>query len=173
MMVCPECRSAFYPGTLFCESCGAAVHPASRAHVAATRTPASSEPNKGRSSQPEDLTGAVTASGTTIRRLLVRIEPTPARLAFRAAVIRVGRADEEAGFVPDLDLTPYDGLEKGVSRCHATIRWADGGYVLIDEHSSNGTWLAGRRLESGRAYPLPQRASVRFGDLLAELTTAD
>lgn len=173
MIVCPECRSAFYPGTLFCESCGAAVHPASMAHAATTRVPASREQTQPRRSGPEDASRLAKTPGEKIRSLFVRIANPPAQLTLRAAVIQIGRTDAEGGFVPDLDLTPYDGVEKGVSRCHATIRWTDGGYALVDEHSSNGTWLGDMRLESGQAYPLPPRATVRFGDLLAELTTAD
>jgi pSer/pThr/pTyr-binding forkhead associated (FHA) protein len=95
------------------------------------------------------------------------------RLTIRAAVINVGRADPELGFKPELDLTPFGGLEKGVSRRHATIQWDGRGYVLIDQHSSNGTWLEGVRLAVGQAHRLPPRAAVRFGDLLVQLSTAD
>ena len=94
-------------------------------------------------------------------------------MTLRAAVIHIGRADPDSGFSPELDLTPFGALERGVSRRHATIQWAEGGYVLIDQHSNNGTWLEGARLVAGYAYQLPPRANVRFGDLVVQLTTTD
>ena len=90
-------------------------------------------------------------------------------LTLRGAVIHVGRADPDAGFSPELDLTPFDGLERGVSRRHAAIQWAAGGFVIIDQHSNNGTWLDNVRLVPGYAYQLPPRATIRFGDLVVQL----
>jgi pSer/pThr/pTyr-binding forkhead associated (FHA) protein len=94
-------------------------------------------------------------------------------LILRAALIQVGRADPAAGFVPELDLTPYGGLERGVSRRHATIQWVEDGIILVDRHSSNGTWLNGVRLVAGYAYQVPPDAGVRFGDLLVHISVAD
>jgi hypothetical protein len=45
--------------------------------------------------------------------------------------------------------------EPSVSRRHAEVRCVDGTFVFNDLHSSNGTWLNGRRVE---------RASIRPGD---------
>ena len=69
----------------------------------------------------------------------------------------------------DVDRTYVSALERGVSRRHATIQWAAGGFVIIDQHSNNGTWLDGVRLVPGYAYQLPPRAAVRFGDLVVQL----
>ena len=152
MSACPECAAEHLPGTLFCDRCGAAVHPAAQAHVArAPRRPATSA--------PPDSPAA----------------PPPARreLTLRAAIIHVGRSDPDVGVSPELDLTPFGALERGVSRRHATIQWAEGGYVLIDQHSNNGTWLDNARLVAGYAYQLPPRATVRFGNLVVQLATMD
>lgn len=51
-----------------------------------------------------------------------------------------------------------------LSAQHATIRRERGLRMVVD-HSSNGTWVDGRRLETGRPYPLPPGASVRFADV--------
>ena len=85
-------------------------------------------------------------------------------------MIHVGRADPESGYVPELDLTAYDGLDRGVSRRHAIVRRTADGITVVDRHSSNGTWLDGRQLEPGRSYEVPQGATLRFGDLLVQLS---
>ena len=175
MIACPECTAEHLPGTLFCDRCGAAVHPAAQAHVA-------------RTARPQPLTAPANAPAAPARRRLETLPPPPAtaqpelrativharrELTLRATVIHIGRADPDSGFSPELDLTPFGALERGVSRRHATIQWAEGGYVLIDQHSNNGTWLEGARLVAGYAYQLPPRANVRFGDLMVQLTTID
>jgi pSer/pThr/pTyr-binding forkhead associated (FHA) protein len=105
--------------------------------------------------------------------LRVSLPHHDAEMTIRAPLIQVGRADPEADFRPELDLTIYKGQERGVSRRHATIEWVEGAYVIIDQHSSNGTWLDGRRLVAGDAYRLPAQANVRFGGLLVQLALAD
>jgi hypothetical protein len=162
MIDCPECGAHHYPGTLFCDVCGAAVHPAAQAHVAGER--------------PSAILRAVAPAPPApppMPALRVSLPHHNAEMILRVPLIQVGRADPEAGFAPELDLTIYKGQERGVSRRHATIEWIEGAYVLIDQHSSNGTWLEGRRLVAGDAYRLPARANVRFGGLLVQLALAD
>ena len=77
----------------------------------------------------------------------------------------IGRADPDAGFWPQLDLTPDNGAFLGVSRRHAVIDVTDRGPVLIDKNSINGTWLEDERLAPQRPYVLPATARVRFGRL--------
>lgn len=172
MIACAECGAEHFPGALFCDQCGAAVHPAARAHAArAARVerPAVVEtPPAPR--RPDTLTPP---KGLTLPELRVTVVHRRHVLTIRSAVIHIGRADPEAGFNPELDLTPFDGLERGVSRRHATIQWAEGGLVLIDQHSSNGTWLEGVRLVAGYAYQMPPQATIRFGDLVVQLATTD
>ncbi|HRO24282.1 MAG TPA: FHA domain-containing protein [Promineifilum sp.] len=114
------------------------------------------------------------------RALHIRLPHHDATLILTGALIQVGRADPgsvhaDPGSVhaPELDLTTYGGQERGVSRRHATIQWVEGSYVLIDQHSSNGTWLNDVRLVPGYAYQIPPGAKVRFGGLLVQLTIAD
>lgn len=169
MNACSVCGTDYYPGALFCEACGAAVHPAAKAHVAALKTK--------RQAFPAVQTVGPDPNPVPIDRetggLTVYLPDRHKVLTIRSAIIHVGRFDPDLGFKPELDLTPFDGLDMGVSRRHALIRREAGGYVIIDQQSSNGTWLDGARLSAGRPYPLPPKAAVRFGDLLVQLSTAD
>lgn len=169
MITCPDCGAQHYPGTLFCNACGGAVHPAAQAHVAQARrvARATTPPSATARRRPETLPPP--EPDRELPELQAHIPHRRHTVALRAAVVNIGRADPEAGFAPELDLTPFDGLERGVSRRHATIQWAEGGFVLIDQHSGNGTWLEGARLVAGYAYQLPPQATVRFGDLVVQL----
>jgi hypothetical protein len=174
MIACPDCGAPQYPGALFCDSCGAAVHPAARAYLAAqvARSPVVHPAPGDRETAPARPTGD--PPPVVIPRVLRASFPHhEGQLTFRSALVQVGRADPDAGYVPELDLTPYGGQERGVSRRHATIQWVEGGFVLIDQHSGNGTWLDGARLVAGFAYQIPPTATVRFGGLLVQLSITD
>jgi pSer/pThr/pTyr-binding forkhead associated (FHA) protein len=61
-------------------------------------------------------------------------------------VISLGRTDPTADIFPELDLSPYGGLEKGVSRRHARISERKGTIVVEDLASINYTTLNGKQL---------------------------
>lgn len=185
MIVCPECGAQHYPGTLFCDGCGAAVHPEARAFLEASQAAAGrqssirkiDERRRDASPTPTEATGgdipSAAASPSMPPPLRVRVIQYEADLILRGTQFNIGRTDPFSDFVPEFDVTRFEGQERGVSRRHATIRWDGGGFVIRDNDSSNGTWLNGERLEPGREYPLPATAGVRFGGLLVQLTIAD
>ena len=53
--------------------------------------------------------------------------------------------------------------DKYLSGMHARIEHSHGQWTLIDQGSSNGTFVNGRRLTSGQAHPLHNGESVRIG----------
>jgi hypothetical protein len=73
----------------------------------------------------------------------------------------IGRSDPDIGEEPDIDLTDYGAVEKGISRRHASISWQNGALHIMDEGSANGTCLNGVQM-------IPQRPYVlRNGDVVA------
>ncbi|MGC8878543.1 MAG: FHA domain-containing protein [Anaerolineae bacterium] len=58
----------------------------------------------------------------------------------------IGRSDPTSQMFPEIDLAPYGGLEKGVSRRHARLSSRRGLIIMEDLASINGTYLNGRRL---------------------------
>lgn len=74
--------------------------------------------------------------------------------------ITIGREDTRSGHKPTIDLTKNGGKKRGVSRKHAVIMRRDDVLVVVDQHSLNGTYLNGVRLQAGRARVL------RDGDVL-------
>ena len=94
----------------------------------------------------------------------LHIHDTP--LTVRVNVNRqivIGRSDVRAGIFPDLDLTPYDGLDKGVSRRHAAFIAETDRLMLMDLGSTNGTFVNGQRLQAHRPYRLRHGDEVMIG----------
>ncbi len=75
----------------------------------------------------------------------------------------IGRKDVEAD--PDIDLAPYGGVEKGVSRKHAMIIFDGGHYFIKDMESTNYTLLNAARLFPAQLYPLNHDDQLTLGDL--------
>ncbi len=143
MIECSDCQATHYPGTLFCEDCGASLASA-----------------QGMVPRPD-------AAGRTLH---VFIPSSGRHMALTLDTpVWVGRADPDLNFWPRLDLTDDGGIEAGVSRRHARIAGAATTAVIIDQHSTNGTWLGQERLSAERPYTLPDKATVRFGSLQVEL----
>ncbi|GAB4574904.1 MAG: hypothetical protein Kow0077_23790 [Anaerolineae bacterium] len=79
----------------------------------------------------------------------------------------LGRAD--ANVLPELDLTPFGGLEKGVSRRHAVLVAAGDRLEIIDLKSTNGTMINRQRILPFRPYRLRHGDEIGLGDLTLEL----
>ncbi len=75
----------------------------------------------------------------------------------------IGRTDEKRGEIAQIDLGPYGGAKKGVSRRHVTLSIADGHLNVMDMETPNGTQLNGERLEPNRVYPLGDRDTLVLG----------
>lgn len=77
----------------------------------------------------------------------------------------LGRADPMSAFRPDLDFAPYGAMRHGVSRRHALVRPGDNDLYIIDQSSTNGTWVNGQRLLPGRDFPLSDGDAIELGAL--------
>lgn len=84
--------------------------------------------------------------------------------------IVLGRMDMgNKGIQPDLDLNPYGATMRGVSRIHARLFMQDKHLYIVDLHSTNGTYLAGKRLEADTPTRLSNGAEVLLGSLLIQI----
>lgn len=83
----------------------------------------------------------------------------------QAGVVRLGRATDNDVAVDS----------PRVSRYHCQLRWVDTGWLVYDLDSTNGTWLGGQRIDSGRPGLLSANSELRLGDVnlrvLAKKTT--
>lgn len=180
MIVCPECSTEHYGGALFCRACGVALIPATQAHMAVrqhreAQSAAAVQRGTDPALTPPRPTDTTSLTPQSARRTLLFTIPHREK-SVRVVLddtIHIGRADPDAGFAPEVDLSPFDGFDKGVSRRHATIQQFREGIVVVDQYSANGTRLEDRPLIPGQAYVLAPKAALRFGELLVHLTIED
>lgn len=85
----------------------------------------------------------------------------------------VGRMDDASDFQPDINLTPYEAREHGVSRRHVAIVAFRGQPHIVDLNSVNGTYLNDKRLLPDTPYPITQTDELRFGTLTLSLEKGD
>ncbi len=94
--------------------------------------------------------------------------PFAARMEVQGRII-IGRSDFNANIYPELDLTPYGGREKGVSRQHAAILAGVDRLVIVDLGSTNGTFINEQRLEPQKPYRLRHGDTLRVGEINIEV----
>jgi hypothetical protein len=98
-------------------------------------------------------------------RIALAIKHVPVRLVFDLAKpLVIGRFDVGSS-VPDIDLTPFDADELGVSRQHLLIKWEGESVVIIDNNSSNGTALNGKGVMPRLPYPVYHGDRLTLGAL--------
>ncbi len=85
------------------------------------------------------------------------------------AEARVGRPDSAVGSVPEVDLTPLN-EERTISRSHARILRRDGKlFVVAEAGATNGTFVAGERLEPGVPREIAAGSTISFGTVTLTL----
>lgn len=151
---CPRC-SAPRIG-LFCEQCG---HSYSALVPAATGPPATGPlvtsswwvviaPDR----------DYFEAGGENADQFSFPASTSPRRVELTGASVGIGRSSASRGITPEIDLASPP-VDPGVSRKHARLlAQPDGSWALIDEGSTNGTYL------NGGATRIPAEALVPLAD---------
>lgn len=163
MNVCPYCAYDNRPGVLFCEDCGQPLYEGAPQALPTRKLEAG--------------VGELAAKATwgTARfgqdaYIIMHVRDAPEPLIIQPAKRTVlGRQDANSPQKPDVDLTPYGALEKGVSRIHAVISRSEGTLTLTDMGSVNGTHLNGQRLLPDEPRVLRDGDEIRLGKLVAHI----
>jgi len=142
--VCPNCGAARSPDDAFCEGCGLDFATGQMPVAAPSPAAATSGIPSGWSAMIEadraffDSNEADGATAITFPDGLASRE-----VALTGDEVVIGRRSEAKGFFPGIDLSAPV-ADPGVSHRHAALRrQADGTWALVDEMSTNGTWLNG------------------------------
>ena len=77
----------------------------------------------------------------------------------------MGRVSVGQTIMPDIDLTPHEAFDSGVSRLHAVLRNSESRVTIMDLGSSNGTYVDGTRLEPEREHSLSHGSIISLGKL--------
>ena len=75
----------------------------------------------------------------------------------------IGREDPISSIFPDIDTTPFGGLEGGVSRKHARVYEKDGAYYIEDLNSTNYTLINKQKMVSSSSQQLVVGDEIRLG----------
>ena len=160
--ICPVCKRPNEAQVLECAYCGAPLE-GGKMDPTTEKMMNVTLPLSGldASSESDRLSSAIPTGSIAI---YIRGETKPIAVTAQGEFI-LGRHVTE-GIDNVIDLTPYGGLEKGVSRKHAIIRKIDIGYEIVDLYSTNGTWVNEKRLLPNKAYVLDSGIHIRLGQLL-------
>jgi len=164
MKICPFCAHKNREGFLYCEECGQPLK---------SDEPSATLPTKQLEVSSDDYAAHATWGTARFEKdsdIIMHIRDAAEPLTFQPDGQTVlGRADNTSIQKPDLDLTPYGALEKGVSRIHAAIFRADDTLTLVDKGSANGTHLNGQRLVPNQPRVLRDGDEIRLGKLIAHI----
>jgi pSer/pThr/pTyr-binding forkhead associated (FHA) protein len=164
MKICPYCAYHNREGFLYCEECGQALSGKGQDTTLPTRD--INLPTGELSARPTWGTARLDRDATLVLHIRDAAEPVTFQPAAR---VIFGRADNTSSARPDIDLTPYGALEKGVSRIHAAICRNEDTLTLVDMGSANGTYLNGNRLMRDQPRVLRDGDEIRLGRLVAHL----
>jgi len=164
MKICVYCGQKNREGLLFCEECGQGLND--------DRTNATL-PTRQLDQLPNELAAKATwgtARFSTGSAVIIHIRDAVEPLMLQPAKrTLLGRADTTSPVQPDLDLTPYGAMEKGVSRIHAAVERSEDTLTIVDMGSSNGTHLNGQRLLPDQPRVLRDGDEIRLGKLIAHI----
>lgn len=161
MITCANCKSNQYLGTLFCGECGAPLtgedglttqfikRTVTNSYLPSNTPPPVIQPNVVPQAR---VLLVVQGTGRTLP-LVGKIEYT------------LGRISPGQTATPDIDLTPFDGYKRGVSRAHASIRVQQKEVTLTDLGSANGTRLNGEKLPPNAPRPVQNGDTLALGKL--------
>lgn len=118
----------------------------------------------------QEQANGTTSLGEDQREVLLVIRGMVERLLLSDNMSMVlGRTDLSARFHPDVDMTPYGALDRGVSRAHAKIHTQGRKLYITDLNSTNGTFITGRRLNPNQAELLRTGDEVLLGRLAVQV----
>ncbi|MFP4323059.1 MAG: FHA domain-containing protein [Anaerolineales bacterium] len=76
-------------------------------------------------------------------------------------------------FIPDIDLSPFNAYDHGVSRQHAVLRRQNDTVIIVDLNSANNTFLNGQRLVPDQPRILRDGDEIRVGQPVLRVTFED
>jgi hypothetical protein len=108
----------------------------------------------------ELISGELPGDPPTPKRTPVLVTKDGKTFSLKSPVTLVGRRTPNVHV--DLDLTAVD-QQRLMSRWHASIEQNKDTYYLVDEGSTNGTWLEGQRIPPHQAQKLQDGNTIQFG----------
>jgi hypothetical protein len=166
MITCPYCGHQEREGILFCEECGQGLQKPVEQTITIAPTKRLDETSANLGTRATWGTARFGQDAFIVIHIRDAAEPIVTKPSLK---LILGRNDMSNPNKPDLDLTPYGALEKGVSRQHAAICRNEDTLTLVDMSSANGTHLNGQRLVPDQPRILRDGDEIRLGKLIAHI----
>jgi hypothetical protein len=182
MIKCTACGTNNLDGSQFCDECGNSLQTENKGEVTSNR-PISSDSQKFQLASVTSVGIPLIIEEPKVTNLAPaqNKNPEPAAKQVKAKLViergssvgtefpitneesNIGRWDADNGIFPDIDLDVHD-PEAKVSRRHARIIFENGGYLIEDLGSTNGTFVnRGRRLLPGTPHRLSDGDEIIVG----------
>lgn len=177
MIICPTCQHEELVGALFCSKCGAQLNYQEISPPKTIIYPPESRGTAPISKQSEPFVTDTPAPPAPIPPSAFKAQVT-LRLMDSGDVLpldsgneyTLGRVSGNQPILPDLDLTPYQAYEGGVSRLHATIKITPEAVTVTDLGSANGTHVNGVKLPAHEPHPLSDGDYLTLGKFKTQIT---
>lgn len=178
--VCTACGHTNRHGVLVCEECGAHLVKKTRGAMeeALSRALPPHVLNLFQNMDDAEETVLVNAqardfhAGTSVfeRTMLLRLEFIEVAEVLllnpmEGEPLILGRKDNDDQIAPDIDLLPYGGYQKGISRRHAKLSLRGKRVEICDLGSSNGTYLNDVLLDADEPHQLRDNDVLRLGNM--------
>jgi hypothetical protein len=167
---CPNCNNPEYPGAIFCNKCGAEIGTSDNWTTARSKIP--ENPVSSKDIPPPPIFPPQD----------IRIDSGVAlHILHTGDVIKMnehneyilGRATQQQPLVPDIDLTPYNAYDEGISRLHLSIKIEFPELFVQDLGSVNGTLINDKRMTPHVDYPINHGDILTLGKLKIQLITQE
>lgn len=168
---CPQCGFANPPRTIFCEYCGEQLKPTDSFDIqpGLTQSPSTSEQRF--TETKHGVQGAQVAMDALSEIIEIPgwflVQPNGERLDIphKLKEIYIGRDDIVSNVFPDIDLSRFDALKKGVGRKHIRLTLEDKQISIEDLQTVNGTFINGKRLLPHVPVPIQHGDVIVLGKL--------
>jgi hypothetical protein len=157
-LACPTCQRPNVPQEIICYACGSLLHP----ETALPRT-----------NILLPKTGELQNDAYFGQEMALCLLPESQADSFvlypqkANHELTIGRAEKDEQTTMDLDLEPLNGVQHGVSRLHASLRYDANSETIsiMDLGSTNGTFLNEQRLHVNERRVIRNSDMIRFGRL--------
>ncbi len=164
MQVCPHCQKENSDQDVYCYACGHILPHGLQLDGETSKFDVSYE-----TLEPQRRWGTAYFDRANKLRLTFRDTGETLDIAVASTVV-LGRAHSEPGVIqPDVDLSPFGAIEKGVSRTHLEFARDYDTVIVTDLGSSNSTFLNGQRILPFEPRILRDNDELRLGHLVVQV----
>jgi hypothetical protein len=169
MIRCATCHQNEIAGTLFCRECGAQLKSYDLEPPQTAEYPRETIPPGSLAPPHSILTQRKTGSTPSEKIALRIIEVEQILELIGSSEYTLGRVGGNQPILPDIDLTPFQAYESGVSRLHATLKIKDKIIWVTDLGSANGTRVNGKKIPAHAPFPLEHKDILTLGNLKVQM----